>query len=175
MFEPASAEPEGVVSASAAVVDGPALVVNGRRPIALLPWLVPLGLAAVLAAMVLSAPEPPTLRTSGATRFGLSAAARSEAFWQIASHEPMWRLRAAAHFPDHPWSAEDDYHWNVLAHVHNEVAPALGVHTSAVWAVYDEGVRGAWRVAPPAGSPHRAGGVTAPLRPTVVPLRPRTQ
>ncbi len=185
MFEPAPAPAEHQDHSDApfdanAVDDvGPAVsaraLANGRRWMALLPWLAPLGLAGVLCAMVASAPEQPTLRTRGATRYGLSAAARSEAFWQIASYEPVWRVRAAAQFPDHPWSAEDDYHWNVRAHVTRLVAPTLGVHPSAIWSLYDEGVRSAWRVAPPPGSPRRAGGLTQPLRPTIVPLRPRTR
>jgi len=138
-------------------------------------WLVPATLACLALARVLAAPAVAELPTEGDDRHGVDDAQRAAIFWHIARWQVAWRVKAKAHFPNHPWSAEDDYHWNVRSHVDKVLAPKFGVSTSVIWAVYDEGVRGQWRLPPPpdATSLERLVGDAGPLTPSVVPLRPR--
>lgn len=138
-------------------------------------WLLPATLALAVVLWAVLAPAPVELPTEGAQRHGLDDARRAAIFWQIARWQAPWRAKAKAHFPSHPWSAEDDYHWNVRSHVDKVVAPQFKVAPSVVWAVYDEGVRGQWKLPPPPDSTalERLIGEAGPLTPTVVPLRPR--
>lgn len=134
----------------------------------------PLLLVALVVATPLAARDPAALAATGPRRFGVDAATRQAVFAAIASEHTVFRARAAAHFPDHAWSREDDYHWKVRDVVHREVAPRFGLTPSQVWAIYDEGVATRQRPVVAAPGPHAATAAAAdPLPAMVVPLQPR--
>ena len=135
---------------------------------------------------VLSVPAPAPLVTVGEQRYGMNALQRRQIFVEIASNERRWRGYGARKFPKAPWSAEDDYHWHVQAHIERTLARRHKLPSSHIWALYDEAVHDRWRldvgsltgppandrVARPIGLPADATPTTA-LRAAVVPLRPR--
>ncbi len=139
---------------------------------------------------VVSVPALAPLVAVGEQRYSMNALQRRQIFVEIAGHENRWRGYGARKFPEAPWSAEDDYHWHVQAHIERTLARRHKLPSSHIWALYDEAVHDRWpHVGIPAGAgfvhPHflaasatltttpTTAAPTAALRAAVVPLRPR--
>lgn len=149
---------------------------SARKLLSRVALLIPAALLVALLAQPLGAKAPPPLQTSGPQRYGMNDAGRRAAFLAIAAHEQRWRRYARRKFPTAPWSAEDDYHWHVQAHITRTLAPRLHLANSQLWALYDEAVHDRWSITQPAAK-KRATKVSADAQPAfrayVVPLRPR--
>jgi len=148
-------------------------VIRRLLPHALL--LIPLALAGWIVGGVVAVPQPEPLVVTGDKALGWSSVEQRKVFAEIARHEAAWRGYARRHFPRHAWSAEDDYHWNVHAHIERSLAKRYKAPSSRIWGVYDRGVRGRWQVK--SATPGRATLVReyGPLSPTTLPLKPRTK
>ncbi len=150
--------------------------------------LVPALLMAWIITRVLAVAPPPALQVEGPQRYGMSAKRRQQLFINLASHEKRWRKYGLRKFPHAPWSAEDDYHWHVQAHLQRTLSKRYKISNSQLWALYDEAVHDGWSV--PGASPTKASSrrpraraalprassptnAPAAFRATVVPLRPR--
>ncbi|MCO4762266.1 MAG: hypothetical protein KC502_12220 [Myxococcales bacterium] len=129
---------------------------------------VALALAAWIIGDVAAIEPPPPIETIGAQRYGLTKTVRRGLATELAKNEPRWRGFGKRKFSTKPWSAEDDYHWHVQAHIERKLAKRLKQPPSHIWALYDEIVAERWSAT---GLPNSV--THAAFSATVVPLRPR--
>ncbi len=159
-------------------------------------WVLPVVIAGWIVGGVLHARTPAPLPVAGEARYGMTEAQRRALFMELVKHEPKWRASGKRKFGKRPWSADDDYHWHVQAHVERAMAKRHKLPPSHIWAQVDEAVHARWtpdksavrrifaglaaaqKVPRPGGGPAAASPrpqrrPPGALRATVPPLRPR--